>query len=595
MSRARSAVVGALVIAALAWLAQPAGAVSGGTVATGQPVYNLPAPDPLSPRIFPPASQTVPPPSFAISARQAVAVGERTKQVRDARKTHPDLIGLAYISPLALAQGSFYHWDVFWTSHGKRLVEVEMGRTGKIFEVQTAPDVGFTLVRGYPGVLGGKLNAPYIWLPLCLLFIVPFFDPRRPFRLLHLDLLMLLAFGISHFFFAAGRPNLSVPLVYPFLAYVTVRMAFAAFRPIRRRGALMPQVTTRFLVIGVIALLALRIGYGMTSSGDLDITTAGVIGADRIEHGLDLYVFNDSYGDTYGPVNYLMYIPSELAFPFTYAKPDVLSAARPATLTFDLLTVLGLFLLGRSLRPGRDGTRMGAALAYAWTAYPYTSLVIASNTNDTLVPLFVIYALLLLRSPPARGALGAIAALTKFAPLLVAPVLAVGRGPFRLRTALVSTGVYVAVLAVIVWLFLPDGGFTEFWKTTLGFQLGRSSPLGIWTRDPGLSWLHPIVQTLAIVLALVAAFVPRRRTTGQVAALCAAIFAAAQIPANYWIYFYTVWFAPFMFISLFEEYRELGPLQASVTRSFWKPVRISQPESVTATRSSILTPSKPGT
>ena len=84
---------------------------------------------------------------------------------------------------------------------------------------------------------------------------------------------------------------------------------------------------------------------------------------------------------------------------------------------------------------------------------------------------------------------------------------------------------------------------------------------------------------------------------GSTPKLSATMFsrAAAQIPANYWIYFYIAWFAPFLFISLFEEYRDLGPRdQDSVTSDFVKPLMISQPSSVTATRSSIRTPSTPG-
>jgi hypothetical protein len=97
------------------------------------------------------------------------------------------------------------------------------------------------------------------------------------------------------------------------------------------------------------------------------------------------------------------------------------------------------------------------------------------------------------------------------------------------------------------------------------------------------------------VLSVAAAFVPRRRTMGQIAALCAAILVAAQIPGAYWIYFYVIWFAPFLFVALFEEYGTLGPGdQASVTSDFVKPEMISQPESVTATRSSMRTPSLPG-
>ena len=50
--------------------------------------------------------------------------------------------------------------------------------------------------------------------------MAPFVDPRRPFRLLHLDLLVLLGFGVSEYFFNKGNVDVSVPLVYPLLVYL---------------------------------------------------------------------------------------------------------------------------------------------------------------------------------------------------------------------------------------------------------------------------------------------------------------------------------------------------------------------------------------
>ena len=525
------------------------------TVENVAPRDALPVQDPLTPRLYRPFSPTVPPPGFALNAVQAVAAAERTDAVKEVRAKHPGMKGDAYISPLRLRQGAFWHWDVIYTEGDKQLIEVELHPAGPVLQVTRPPDIGWPLLLGFRGVLGGKLNAPYIWLPLCLLFLLPFVDPRRPFRLLHLDLLMLLAFGISHAFFTAGKPDISVPLVYPFLIYAAARAAWAGFRPVRRSGALMPFVSTRFLLLGVAGLIALRIAFGVTLSGTFDISTASVIGADRIEHGLPLYVDNAAHGDTYGPVDYLLYVPFELILPF---KPPGADAARAATLAFDALMVLGLFLLGRSLRRGPPGTRLGAGLAWAWTAYPYTSLVIASNTNDVLVPLFLVYALLLLRSPPARGLLAGLASMAKFAPAIVAPLFIVGRGPLRLRPLLIAGAAYAVVCAGLVLAFLPDGGLREFWNTTIGFQIHRTSPLSLWTRAPSLDWLRPLASLAAIALAVVAAFVPRRRSVAQVAALCGAILAASQIPTNYWLYFYVVWFAPFLFVALFEEYRDLG-------------------------------------
>ena len=93
------------------------------------------------------------------------------------------------------------------------LVDVHVdGVTGKVLEVWTGPQAtpcwrGATRRRS-----AGPLNAWYVWLPLALLFLAPFVDPRRPFRLLHLDLAVLLGFGASQYFFNQRQIDASVPL-----------------------------------------------------------------------------------------------------------------------------------------------------------------------------------------------------------------------------------------------------------------------------------------------------------------------------------------------------------------------------------------------
>ena len=82
---------------------------------------------------------------------------------------------------------------------------------------------------------------------------------------------------------------------------------------------------------------------------------------------------------------------------------DDLPAAHAAAIAFDILTLLGLMLLGRRIR----GPTLGVVLGFAWAAYPFSLWALASDTNDTLVGLLVLAALLVLRSAPARGALGA--------------------------------------------------------------------------------------------------------------------------------------------------------------------------------------------
>ena len=60
---------------------------------------------------------------------------------------------------------------------------------------------------------------------LCAIFLLGLLDWRRPWRLVHLDLVVLLAFGVSHVFFNRGEIGLSVPLVYPVLLYLLARLA----------------------------------------------------------------------------------------------------------------------------------------------------------------------------------------------------------------------------------------------------------------------------------------------------------------------------------------------------------------------------------
>ncbi len=115
------------------------------------------------------------------------------------------------------------------------VVEVHVdGRSGRVLERWTGPQVDFLLARPWKDKTGGPLNKAWIWIPLCLLFLAPFFDPRRPFRLLHLDLLVLLSFGIAQLLFNEGKLDVWVPAVYPVLGYLLARLLLAGFRPRER-------------------------------------------------------------------------------------------------------------------------------------------------------------------------------------------------------------------------------------------------------------------------------------------------------------------------------------------------------------------------
>jgi hypothetical protein len=204
---------------------------------------------------------------------------------------------------------------------------------------------------------------------------------------------------------------------------------------------------------------------------------------------------------------------------------------------------------------------LGLALAYGWAAYPYTLFPLMTNSNDTLVSALVVWALVALSSAPARGALVALAGAAKFAPLALAPLFATGRGGASGPKGLLASwwkfaAVFAGVLALTVLPFVPDqGGLRVMYDQTIGFQFSRESPFSVWGQNPSLDTLLTLVKLAAVGLAVLVAFVPRRRDTVQVAALGAAVLLALQFVAIHWFYLYIVWFAPFVLVALFCEHR----------------------------------------
>ena len=512
-----------------------------------------------------PSSYTKPPPFHRLSANRAIAIARIDGKVRGEERRRRHLAAYAYLDGPV-------RWQVSFFQGGKERAQVIIDDpSGAIVESWTGWQVAWKMARGYSGQFGGKLNAPYVWLPLCLLFVLPFVDPRRPFRLLHLDLLALLGFGVSHFFFNRGDISASVPLVYPVLVYLLVRMLWAGFRA---RGGetsarVFPLIPAAWLALAVLFLAGFRVALNVADSSVIDVGYSGVIGAHRIATGHGLYngrfAADDEHGDTYGPVNYLLYLPFERVLGFEGHWGE-LPAAHAAAIAFDLLTLLGLFLLGRRMRAGPQGFEIGVALAFAWVAYPYTDFVLQSNSNDSAVAMLVTWALLALSSAPVRGALVAMAAAAKFAPAALAPLFVRGRSVSR-RSILVAAAALVIVTVAAFAPFIPHGGVRALWDRTLGYQAGRESPFSLWGQHPGLSGLHVAVEVAAGALTVLVAFVPRGpRTIAQVAALGAAVLIALQLGAVHWFYLYIPWFAPLVFVAVLGTPRAAEAPASSLER-----------------------------
>jgi glycosyl transferase family 87 len=512
-----------------------------------------------APTLTQPTSQTTPPPEHFLNAVQATRIAARSPKLQRELAKHDRTEHQAF------AKGP-RRWQVSWYDDGKEIGQVIVDeRTRRPVEVWTGPQAAWQMARGLPGAFGRKVNSPAVWIPLMVLFFLPFFEWRRPFRLLHLDLLVLLAFSLSHVFFNRGDIDASVPLVYPVLAYLLARMLYVAYA--RRRAPPRPVrllVPVTWLALALIFLVGFRVGLNLTSSNVIDVGYSGVIGADRITHGEDLYgqfPSDNVSGDTYGPVNYYAYVPFELLFPWS-GKWDELPAAHAAAIFFDLATILSLLWVGRRLRHGRDGTALGIVLAYGWASYPYTLFVLNSNANDSLVALLVVLSFGALAAPRARGALLALASAAKFAPLMLAPLLA-SYDRRRIRDAALFALAFVAVTIVVYAAVIPDGGLSALWDRTVGFQLGRDSPFSIWGQHDQLHTLQNVVKAAVIGLALAVALVPRKKSPVQLAALGAAVLIALQLAISHWFYLYIVWWFPLAMIALFAlNYSRQAPESA---------------------------------
>lgn len=491
-----------------------------------------------------PASDNVPPPGYTKSAHEVEAISARDDKVKEERASHPALQPTAYTRLPG-------RWQVSWFDGDDEVVQVHVDdRTGGILESWAGDQVAWRMARGYEGAFGRKWNSPWLLIPLGLLFLLPFVDFRRPLRLLHLDLLVLLGFGVSHIFFNEGEIGVSVPLAYPVLLYVMARMLWEGWRRRERAGKLVPHAPIEALLVALVFLVGFRIGLNVIDSNVIDVGYSGVIGADRIMDGDSLYdgqfAPDNQSGNVYGPFAYLAYIPWEQLLPWDGAWDD-LPAAHATAITFDLLTTLGLYVLGVRLR----GRALGTALAYAWVAFPYSLFALSTNSNDTLIAALLVWALAAAAMPATRGALVALGSAAKFAPLALAPLFATVSRPLRYAAA------FAFVLALVVVPFLPDGGPRDFYDTTIGFHAGRESPFSIWGQEPELDWLQTALKVGVAAFALVVAFVPRKRDTVQVAALAAAVLIGLQLVTVHWFYLYIVWFAPLVLAALFAAQRDL--------------------------------------
>jgi hypothetical protein len=473
---------------------------------------------------------------------------------------------------------------IWWGAAG----EIAQGRvddaSGGVLEAWTGPQVAWGMARGVKGAFGGeKINSPWIWGAFCAVFLVGLGNLRRPFSLRNLDLVMLLSPTASLWFFNHGDIFTAVPLFYPALLWVVVRGAWVGFTG--RGSGSRPAWPTWVLLAATVFLAGFRVGLNVEASNVIDVGYSGVIGAQRIvsagEAPWGHFPVEDNrpacgpadssgeirdriqtngrcesanpLGDTYGPTAYEAYIPGYLIRGWS-GKWDSLPAVHFTSIAFDILSILGLWLVG--LRFG--GARLAATLAFAWAAFPFTQYASSSNTNDTIMPCLLIYGFWLASSPVGRGVFGALSAWSKFATLIVAPLWATY--PDRRPSVRFILAFAVATLAAFSVVFLDPHPLHElrvFWDRTVAWQKGRSSPFSLWDwrqyHARGLPDLHivqKVLEGVLVVAAFVVAFVPRRKSPLQLAALTAALLAGFELVLTYWLYTYIPWYFPFAAVAV---------------------------------------------
>ncbi|MEP7223718.1 MAG: hypothetical protein ABI783_02005 [Actinomycetota bacterium] len=511
-------------------------------------------------------------------------------------------------------------WTVkAWYGEAGQVAQVVVeDTTGRISESWTGPQVAWKMARGRAGAFGGKtLLKPYVWLAFCLIFLVGLADLRRPLSVRNLDLLVLLAFSISLAFFNRGEIFRSVPLVYPVLGYLLMRGLWVGSG--RRAGPLRSVWPTWVLAAAAVFLLGFRIGLNVeTPRGVIDVGLAGVAGANRILDGeapygnmpqrgtLEPCGSKDTdgqvreriqkngrcesaieRGDTYGPVSYLAYVPATATFGWS-GRWDSLPAAHATSIAFDLLTILGLVFVG--LRFG--GFRLAALLAFAWTAYPFTAYTLNANTNDAIMPAFLVFGFALVSSAWARGGAVALAGWAKFGALLLAPLWATYPSFDVRRLVRFTVAFTVATLLAFTVLLLEPNlwrAVRTFWGRTFGFQVGRDSPFSLWgwgqyhaAGIPDLGFIQPVLVVLAVALALLVAFVPRQKGPVELAALTAAVLVAFQLTLTHWFYLYLPWLFPFVVLWLLLPEQSDGHGNGTRTASIDEAFPVSASHSISA-------------
>lgn len=494
----------------------------------------------------------------SVTPQEAIAAAERTRAVRDIRRTHPEVVP-------EVRQFVADRLEVRYLYAPEKGVAIDLTPGGEVRRVWHDQKAAWEILRGRPGGVGGIAASVWVWAAFTLAFLIAFADLRRPLSERNRDLAALLSLSVSFAFFNRGYVAAAVLSVYPALAWLGWRSLRVGIGR-ASRGPVRLNVRVRAMACGLLVLMAARVALDLASPVTLDVAHYALFGADRFAH------FDQLYGQTplpagnhYGPVVYWAYAPFEALWPYRgQADPF---AAHAAGITFDILTVAVMALIG--LRMG--GRRMAIVFAYGWLALPLTLVALCSHSSDGLVAMLVAAAFLALPRSWLAGAVTAAAGLTKIAPLLLAPLFAlhpgIGVSGVARRVLPFATGFGVAAVLILVPV-LVNTSPSEFWERVAEAELVKLSPLSIWglydpTESSRLGYaLQGLVRALAVALALVVAIRPLRRDDVQLAALGVVVLIAIQIPSGYWLLPYITWVLPLALIAFLARFGARAPASA---------------------------------
>lgn len=501
-----------------------------------------------------------------VEKSEAVARAREAEPVQRLLAAHPDAAAVAEFNE------KYNCWIVEFVVEGRELGMASVSPDGRnILEATFEGDRPAERERSdrvplaalWEGMRPGSERAAMFWLALLVLLLACCnFD--RPWNWRNADLLALLALCP---FLAVIWDHTRAAFEGIFLVtlYYLVRALAAAWHV--PRSPLSLPAPARSLAVALACLAAYHAEI-VRQRGVDDCGIWGSFGAQHLLANGQMPYGQEGYdgGDTYGPLFYALHAPFVRLLPPGYTDaegfhavqealpPGVpyervsFAAAKVVAALFDGLLLLGLVLLGRRWH----GWQLGLAMAVTYAALPYTidGLNFSSHIVATACS---VWALVLVRRPALSGlALGAgIGAL--FYPVFLLPLwwgYYGGKDRWRFLLAIACVG------AVCLWLvLLGEVDLETFLSKTWGNQEGAdrygASRLGFWGQHRELAWLKRPVMAAHVLFCAALAWLPRRKSEYQLAALGAAALLGVQFWKSHMGGHYIEWYMPWLIITLF--------------------------------------------